>query len=67
VCAPAWRTTDVLALTRLVRDGDASLLPILADALQDAGCDDDRVLDHCRSAEPHTSACWVPDLILDAT
>jgi hypothetical protein len=66
VCAPAWRTTDVLSLARLVREGDTSLLPILADALQDAGCDEDRVLDHCRSAETHTSACWVPDLILDA-
>ena len=66
MCAPAWRTTDVLALARLVREGDTSPLPILADALQDGGCDDERVLDPCRSAEPHTSACWVPDLVLDA-
>lgn len=66
VCDPSWRTTDVLALARIAQNGDASVLPILADALQDAGCADDRILDHCRSAEPHTSACWVPDLVLDA-
>jgi hypothetical protein len=65
VCEPAWRTTDVLALARLAQNGGTSVLPILADALQDAGCADDRILDHCRSAEPHTSACWVPDLVLD--
>lgn len=66
VCQPEWRTTDVLALAQLVRAGDTELLPILADALQDAGCEDDGILDHCRGVCPHTVHCWVPDLLLDA-
>jgi hypothetical protein len=37
VCAPAWQTPDVLALARLVQSGGTDALPILADALQDAG------------------------------
>jgi hypothetical protein len=67
VCDPEWRTADVLALARLVRDGgDTGVLPILADALQDAGCYDEQILGHCRESGPHTHRCWVPDLILDA-
>ena len=65
-CDPAWRTTDALALARLVRAGETDALPILADALQDAGCDDEYVLGHCREPGPHSPDCWVPDLILDA-
>ena len=65
-CDPAWRTADALALARLVRAGGTDVLPILADALQDAGCDDEHVLGHCRAPGPHSPDCWVPDLILDA-
>jgi hypothetical protein len=65
-CDPQWRTADVLALARLVQAGRTDALPILADALQDAGCDDEGVLGHCRESCPHTARCWVPDLILDA-
>ena len=39
-------------------------MPILADALQDAGCDDEAVLAHCRGAGPHVRGCWVVDLVL---
>jgi hypothetical protein len=39
-------------------------LPILHDALLDAGCDDEAILSHCRSAGPHVRGCWVIDLIL---
>jgi hypothetical protein len=39
-------------------------LPILHDALLDAGCDDKDILAHCRSAGPHVRGCWVIDLIL---
>jgi hypothetical protein len=42
-----------------------SAMPILADALQDAGCNDDAVLDHCRGEGPHVRGCWVVDLVLD--
>jgi hypothetical protein len=39
-------------------------LPILADALEDAGCDDRSLLDHLRSGCPHYPGCWALDLIL---
>jgi hypothetical protein len=63
--APGWRTADVLALARGVYDDRAfDRLPILADALVDAGCDDETVLAHCRSDGPHVRGCWVVDLVL---
>ena len=39
-------------------------LPILADALEDAGCDNADILAHCRGPGPHVRGCWVVDLIL---
>jgi hypothetical protein len=43
---------------------DFSPVPILTDALQDAGCDSADVLDHCRGDGPHERGCWVVDLLL---
>jgi hypothetical protein len=43
---------------------DFSAMPILADALQDAGCDSDDVLNHCRGEDSHVRGCWVVDLVL---
>jgi hypothetical protein len=61
----AWRTSTVLALGRCAYDsGDFSALPILADALQDAGCEDEEVLIHCRQPGTHVRGCWVVDLVL---
>jgi hypothetical protein len=42
---------------------DNSRLAILADALLDAGCDNEELIRHCRSAEPHVRGCWAVDLI----
>jgi hypothetical protein len=39
-------------------------LPILADALAEAGCTDQTILDHCRQAGEHVRGCWVVDLCL---
>ena len=39
-------------------------MPILADALQDAGCTNEDVLTHCRGDGPHVRGCWVVDLLL---
>jgi hypothetical protein len=63
---PEWLTTTVLALARLMYESrDFSSMPILADALQDAGCDSDDILTHCRGPGPHVRGCWVVDLILE--
>jgi hypothetical protein len=63
---PAWRTSDVVALARGIYDDRAfDRMPILADALQDAGCNNDDILAHCRdTGTPHARGCWVVDLVL---
>jgi len=61
----AWRTADVLALALAAYEERAfDRLPLLADAVMDAGCDSDAILDHCRSVGPHVWGCWVVDLVL---
>jgi hypothetical protein len=61
---PAWRTSAVLSLARGIYEERAfDRLPILADALQDAGCEVVAILDHCRSPSPHARGCWVVDLL----
>jgi hypothetical protein len=63
--SPEWGTDTVLALARQIRESrDFSAMPILADALQDAGCDNADILDHCRGPGPHVRGCWVVDLVL---
>jgi len=39
-------------------------LPILADALEEAGCSDAQLLSHCRGPGPHVRGCWALDLLL---
>lgn len=61
-----WRTSTVLSLAWQIHDsGEFFNVPILADALQDAGCDDDAVLECCRvRADVHVRGNWVVDLVL---
>ena len=63
---PVWRTDTVVALARgMYESRDFSTMPILADALQDAGCDSEDVLTHCRDAnQVHVRGCWVVDCVL---
>jgi hypothetical protein len=42
-------------------------LPILADALEEAGCSSTELLAHCRHPGPHARGCWAVDLILGKT
>jgi hypothetical protein len=61
----SWRTDTAVTLARQMYDSrDFSAMPILADALQDAGCDSDDILAHCRGPGPHVRGCWVCDLVL---
>ena len=64
--SPDWRTSTAVTLARQMYDArDFSAMPILADALQDAGCDNDESLAHCRDPKGvHVRGCWVCDLAL---
>ena len=66
VFSPAWRTETAITLAHQMYDSrDFSLMPILADALQDAGCENEHILNHCRDTEAkHVRGCWVVDLVL---
>jgi hypothetical protein len=60
-----WRTSTAVAIAKQMYESrDFTAMPILADALQDAGCDNDDVLNHCRGPGPHVRGCWVVDLVL---
>jgi len=63
---PRWRSESAVALARTAYDtGNFSLLPILADALEEAGCDNTDVLTHCRDPNGvHVRGCWVVDGVL---
>ncbi len=60
-----WRTPAVLALaTGVYADRAWDRLPILADALEDAGCTDPDIIGHLRGPGPHARGCWVVDQLL---
>jgi hypothetical protein len=65
---PLWLTANDAAAKHLalaiLQESNFALMPVLADALEDAGCTDAEVLGHCRRGERHKSWCWVLDLIL---
>jgi hypothetical protein len=60
-----WITPTVTAIAQQAYEGrDFALLPILADALEDAGCDLEALLLHLRSSGDHVRGCWAIDMIL---
>jgi hypothetical protein len=63
---PSWRTSAAVSLaSQIYESRDFAAMPILADALQDAGCDHADILAHCRDANAvHVRGCWVVDLVL---
>jgi hypothetical protein len=62
---PSWRTDTAMTLARTIYESrEFSAMPILADALQDAGCGNEDILNHCRGPGPHVRGCWVVDLVL---
>ena len=65
--SPFWRTDTAVSLARGMYDSrDFGAMPILADALQDAGCDNDDILTDCRDPKQvHVRGCWVVDLVLE--
>jgi hypothetical protein len=60
----SWLTFDVVSLAEgIYQDKAFDRLPILSDALMDAGCDNQDILDHCRQSSEHVRGCWVIDLL----
>jgi hypothetical protein len=65
----AW--FEIQALYDVVEDTDGAIyderafdrLPILADALEEAGCTNPEMLDHCRQPGAHARGCWVVDAL----
>jgi hypothetical protein len=68
VVHPNWVLANYGAARQIgelvLRTGGFGGLPILADALEDAGCTDEAVLDHLRSGGPHVPGCWALDAVL---
>jgi hypothetical protein len=61
----SWLTATVVSLAQAIYDERAfDRLPILADALEDAGCTNSNFLNHCRQPGEHVRGCWCVDLIL---
>jgi hypothetical protein len=70
--SPAWQTPQVAALAQAAYDErelpagtlDLARLAVLADALEEAGCDQADLLGHLRGPGPHVRGCWAVDLVL---
>ena len=61
-----WNGGVVKSLAEIVYEGEVvDRLPILADALEEAGCTDTKILEHLRGPGPHVKGCWVVDALLD--
>jgi hypothetical protein len=65
---PTWRTWNGALVMRLARsiydEHGFDRLPVLGDALEEAGCTDAGLLEHCRLASEHARGCWLLDLVL---
>jgi hypothetical protein len=61
----SWNGGTVRRLAQAIYDERAfDRLPILADALEEAGCTEAELLSHLRSPGPHVRGCWAVDLLL---
>jgi hypothetical protein len=60
----AWNNSTIPNLAQGIYEERAfDRLPILADALEEAGCNDADILAHCRSGGDHVRGCWAVDLV----
>jgi hypothetical protein len=63
-----WNDGTVRRLARTIYDERAfDRLPVLADAVEEAGCDNEEIINHCRGGGPHVRGCFVLDLLLEQT
>ena len=63
LCDPPARALSGMA-RRIYEESDWSALPVLADALEEAGCTEEALLAHLRGPGPHVRGCWALDLLL---
>jgi hypothetical protein len=65
---PSWRAWNEGTMVQLAHgiyaDRAFDRLPILADALEEAGCHNTAIFDHCRQPGEHVRGCWVVDAVL---
>jgi hypothetical protein len=62
---PPWLTLKVKTLAQCIYDDRAfDHLTSLAATLEEAGCNDTEILEHCRVPGSHVRGCWVVDLVL---
>jgi hypothetical protein len=62
---PTWVTPTVIsAAQQMYESRDFSAMPVLGDALHEAGCEVAEILEHCRGRWPHVRGCWVVDQVL---
>jgi len=60
-----WNDGTVVKMARVIYDEEQfEDVPLLADALEEAGCIDEEILSHCHGPGPHVRGCWVVDLLL---
>lgn len=64
---PSWRTSEIIGLAQTMYDQRSfERMPGLADALEQAGCDNPEILGHCRErGRVHARGCWIVDLLLN--
>jgi hypothetical protein len=63
----AWGRGVIVSLARAIyEERSFERLPILADALEDAGCTSATILGHCRQGGEHVRGCWLVDALLGA-
>lgn len=63
--SPSWQTATVVGLATAIYEERAfDRMPVLGDALEDAGCDNADILKHCRQPGEHVRGCWCVDLVL---
>lgn len=62
---PGWRTQPTVGIaSKMYKSRDYADMPVLADALEEAGCNDADIIAHCRKPAVHVRGCWVVDLVL---
>jgi hypothetical protein len=61
----AWNSGTVFKMAKVIYDEHRfDEMPALGDALEDAGCEEKKVLNHCREPGEHWRGCWLIDLLL---